>query len=111
MTSAVVLGATPQKRSRGGRRKSGAEHLRCERLTITMYPSDFADLEVLSRAWDVSHSTLAWGVLHEWLQGQRPAWAELGEMRGALKGALELALRDEELRPWLMGLVKAEVER
>lgn len=110
MASAVQLVATPQKRGRGGRRKS-AEHLRCERVTITMYPADLKDLEVLARAWDVSLSTLAWSVVHGWLQGERGESADLGEMREPLRMALEAGLRDKELGPWLRGLIKVEGER
>jgi hypothetical protein len=103
-SAAAVEAQTGKRRSRGG--KPAAAHLRSCRLTLTMYPADEADLEAIASHWDVSLSTLAWGVLHEWLQGQRPALAELGELRGALRAGLVLALRDSELGPWVRGMVE-----
>lgn len=88
----------------GGRKRS--ENARCERLTFTAYPSDMRDFNALATAWDVPVSTLAWGVIHEWLQRARGVSADLGEVRGQLKMCLELGLRDKELGPWLRKMIE-----
>lgn len=110
--SAVLTGGMgiQHRSSRGGRRK--AEHTRCERVVALSYPEDKRDLLSLCAAWDVPESTLAWAVLHDWLQQQRSASTQLGdELRGKLKAAIELAMRDRELGVWIRGLVRSlEVE-
>jgi hypothetical protein len=110
MSASSIVTALPGKRRSRGGRKSG-EHLRCARVTMTIYPADESDLEMLSRHFDCSLSTFTWAVVHDWLQSQRPRWSELGEVRGALRSGLELALRDAELRPWLLGLIREGSER
>lgn len=107
---AVLPGSGVQKRSaRGGRKK--AAHTRCERVVAQCYPEDKADLEALCGAWDVPESTLAWAVLHDWLVRARGTSSQLGsELRGQLRAALELGLRDVELGPWLRGLIREGVE-
>lgn len=103
---AVLPGSGVQKRSaRGGRKKQ--EHTRCERLVGQCYPEDKRDVQALCLAWDVPESTLVWAVVHDWLVRARGTSSQLGsELRGQLRAALELALRDSELGPWLRGLVK-----
>jgi hypothetical protein len=107
---AIHPGSGVQRRSaRAGRKKQ--EHTRCERVVGQCYPEDKRDLQALCEAWDVPESALVWAVLHEWLCEQRVVSTQLGEVRGRLKAVLELALRDTELRPWLLGLIREGSER
>jgi hypothetical protein len=92
-----------KRKASGGRKKSA--NARCARMAFTCYPADARDLEVLGAAWDVPYSTLAWAVVHDWLQRARGASSDLGEVRGPLRMVIELALRDRELGEWLRGVI------
>lgn len=85
--------------SAGGRPRS--RNARSVRLSLTCLDCDSRDLEALSAAWGVPMSTLLWGIVHDYLQRARGVSSDLGDMRGALRMMLEMALRDEELGPWL----------
>lgn len=80
---------------------------RSERVVVLAYPSDVRDLEVLASAWNVPLSTLCWSVLHDWLQSARGISSDLVDARGGLRLALDVALRDRQLGPWL----RAEFEK
>lgn len=68
---------------------------------VLMYAEDVNGIEVMCEWWGVSRSTLCWALVHDWLRRVRGWSVELGEARGALRGVLEVALRDGELGPWL----------
>ena len=97
----ALSGMGSQRRTDRGGRREKAEHTRSERVAITVYPQDIRDLDVVSRHFNVPISTLCWGVLHDWLAQGREASTELGEVRWGLRRALELAMRDRELGPWI----------
>lgn len=102
----AAVWATRRKHS-GGRSRTGHD-TRSERLVMCVYEDEARDLNALCEAWGVARSTLMWAIQHDFLQRGRVVSAELGEVRGQLKSALTLALRDAELGPWLRAEIAKE---
>lgn len=69
---------------------------------MLMYPQDVRDLEALRDSWGIPISSIAWSVLHGWLQSSRREGLEVvGSVVDALKLAVRLGMEDEGFARWL----------
>ena len=95
--------------SRGQEWKQGVAKLppelrRSEVVRVSLRPGEMADLETLSRAWNVPPATAAWAVLASYISDCRSEALTLGEHTLAIAASAKLcaAMRvphDEEPTP------------
>lgn len=94
-----------QQLCRGGGRPSLDTAARTQRATVMMSREQMADLALVCDVWQMTLSTLMWGVVSDWLRVAGSEWAESGERAGCMRMAARGLTESESGRAWLRELV------